>query len=245
MDLALALMAGVDIPIAELQLTLHQPTIKEIAYMGETDFFSALHYLCLDKQSLIQDETLLEDLSNFQVLMKVIEQSESADKKIAITTLLSILFPSHRPTMTPHSIILLPAQEGGSRILIDNTNFEIIQNVLKQVLCVSSIFQGDNIVYNPGNAEAKRIAEKLMRGRRKAAELKGKNKESVLSRYLSILTVGLNTMTLQDCLNLTIYQLFDLIERYNLYLDWNIDLRVRLAGGSPKTDAENWMKNIH
>lgn len=244
MDLDLALMAGIDIPIADLQLTLHQPTIKDIAFMGEQNFFTAIHYLCLDKYSLVEDESLLKDLSNFQVLMKVIEQSESADKKIAIITLLSILFPSHAPTMTPQSIILL-SQTNENNILIDSNNFETLQNMLKLVLCVNNIFQGDNIVYNPANAEAKRIADKLMRGRRKVAELKGKNKESALSRYLSILTIGLDSMSLQDCLNLTIYQLFDLIERYNLYLDWNIDLKVRLAGGTPKTDAENWMKNIH
>jgi hypothetical protein len=106
--------------------------------------------------------------------------------------------------ITPRSIILRH-RDTGDTALIDSDNFEILQNVLKEVLCVQSIFQGDNIVYNPGNAEAKRIADKLMRGRRKAAELKGKNKESAISRYLSILTVGIPSMSLQDCLALTMY----------------------------------------
>jgi hypothetical protein len=34
-DYRLSLMAGIDIPIPELQLTVHVPTIKDIAYMGE------------------------------------------------------------------------------------------------------------------------------------------------------------------------------------------------------------------
>ena len=38
MDIRLALMTGVDIPIPELQATLHQPTIKEISYLGEKEF---------------------------------------------------------------------------------------------------------------------------------------------------------------------------------------------------------------
>ena len=46
-------MAGIDIPIPELQLTVHVPTIKDIAYIGETKFFMAVQYLCLDKESLI------------------------------------------------------------------------------------------------------------------------------------------------------------------------------------------------
>ena len=68
-------MAGIDIPIPELQITAHVPTIKDIAYMGESRFFMAVQYLCLDKESLIYDETLLSALTNFQVLMKVLEQS--------------------------------------------------------------------------------------------------------------------------------------------------------------------------
>ena len=107
-----------------------------------------------------------------------------------------------------------------------------------------NIFQGDNIVYNRGNAEAKRIADKLMRGRRKAAELKGQDNTSASVRYLSILTIGI-PMSMDNLLSLTLYQLFDLIERYTLFIDWDIDLRVRLAGGTPKSEAENWMKNIH
>ena len=38
-DHRLALMTGVDIPIPELQVTIHQPTIKEISMIGEQDFF--------------------------------------------------------------------------------------------------------------------------------------------------------------------------------------------------------------
>nr|DAZ72865.1 MAG TPA: hypothetical protein [Caudoviricetes sp.] len=41
------------------------------------------------------------------------------------------------------------------------------------------------------------------------------------------------------------YQLYDLVERYTLYLNWDLDIRQRLAGGTPDKPAENWMKNIH
>ena len=42
MDIRLALMTGIDIPVPELQTVIHQPTIKEISYMGEQDFFVGL-----------------------------------------------------------------------------------------------------------------------------------------------------------------------------------------------------------
>lgn len=238
-------MAGIDIPIPELQLTIHVPVIKEIAFMGETKFFMAVQYLCLDKESLIQDETLLSSLTNFQVLMKVLEQSQDKDKKNAVIMLLTLLFPDYIPVITRNSIILTKQGEN-QPLLIDDNNFDIFQSVLKEILCVNSLFQGNNVIYNPANDRAKEIAEKLMRGRRKVAEIKSKgNNESVLTRYISILTIGSNTMSLEDCLNLNMFQIFDLMERYNAFIEWDVDLRIRLAGGKPDKPVESWMRDIH
>ena len=238
-------MAGIDIPIPELQLTIHVPVIKEIALMGETKFFMAVQYLCLDKESLIQDETLLSSLTNFQVLMKVLEQSQDKDKKNAVIMLLTLLLPDYIPVITRNSIILTKQGEN-QPLLIDDNNFDIFQSVLKEILCVNSLFQGNNVIYNPANDRAKEIAEKLMRGRRKVAEIKSKgNNESVLTRYISILTIGSNTMSLEDCLNLNMFQIFDLMERYNAFIEWDVDLRGRLAGGKPDKPVESWMRDIH
>ena len=52
-------------------------------------------------------------------------------------------------------------------------------------------------------------------------------------------------MSLHDLTNCTMYQLYDLIERYILYINWDINIRTRLAGGKPDTQPEDWMKNIH
>lgn len=158
--------------------------------------------------------------------------------------LLKILFPDYVAMISKNSIILTIV--GKEPVLIDDNNFGMFQAVLKEVLCVHSIFQGNNIVYNPGNEAARKIAEKLMRGRRKVAEIKSKgNSESVLTRYVSILTIGTNSMSLNDCINLNMFQLFDLMERYNAFVEWDIDLRVRLAGGKPDKQVESWMKDIH
>jgi hypothetical protein len=39
MDTKLSLMIGVDIPIPECKLIAHQPTLRDIAFIGETDYF--------------------------------------------------------------------------------------------------------------------------------------------------------------------------------------------------------------
>jgi hypothetical protein len=52
-------------------------------------------------------------------------------------------------------------------------------------------------------------------------------------------------MSLYELTNTTMYQLYDLIERYSLYMSWDIDIRSRLAGAKPDSQPDNWMKNIH
>ena len=213
-------MTGIDVPVPELHMTIHAPTITEIAYMGEEDFFMALQYLCIQKEALIQDETLLAQLSNFQVLMKVLEQSKDKQhKKQAIQTLLLLLLPNKQSIFLPHSIMLNEPDQ--DPVSIDDSNFDIFQEYVRQILCVGSIFQGDNIIYNPGNDRAKEIAAKIMAGRRKVAELKSKEegKQSILTRYISILTIGTSTITLDIAKGLTLFQLFDLMDRYSAFVE--------------------------
>jgi hypothetical protein len=59
MDYRLSLIAGTDIPIPECQLVIHQPSIKEIAFLGEEDFFIGIQCLCIHKTMCIEDPTLL------------------------------------------------------------------------------------------------------------------------------------------------------------------------------------------
>lgn len=237
-------MAGIDVPIPELQLTAHIPTIKDIAYMGEQSFFLAIQYLCLEKEALIQDEILLSSLSNFQVLMKILQQTKDADKKSAVITLLKLLFPDHSAAITKNSIILMIPN--GSTTLIDNNNFDTFQKVIKEVLCVNSLFQGDNIIYNPSGPRAKRIADTMMRGRIKVAQQKNSkgNNTSVLTRYISILSIA-QGIPITEYNNYNMFQLFDAMDRYTKKTEWDIDLKVRLAGGKPDKQVESWMNELH
>ena len=239
-DIRLSLMCGIDIPIPELQLTLHQPRIKEIAYLGEKDFFIGVQCLNINKNVFVQDKTLLQNSSNFQIFMTIMSETEAKDKKLATQQLLSILFPQYNVLFTPRSIVL----QGENTIMIDDSNFEFLQEILKEIFCISNQ-NNQQQGFNPANKKAQEIAEKLMRGRKRVAEINGSANASIFSQYLSILTVGLNSMSFGDCMNLTMYQLYDLVERYSLYVNWDMDVKCRLAGGKPDSQPDNWMKDIH
>jgi hypothetical protein len=74
MDIRLALMCGTDIPVPELQNSIHQPTIKEISYIGEQTFFVGLHTLTINKNLLTQGKNLLENTTNFQIFMTIMKE---------------------------------------------------------------------------------------------------------------------------------------------------------------------------
>ena len=241
MDLRLALMCGTDYPVPECQLVIHQPRIKEIALIGETDFFQGAQCLCLNKSMFVKDESLLGDTTNFQIFMTIMSEKEAIEKRMAVEQISTLLFPSYKITFAPRSMLFM---KDGQSIMIDETNFEYLQNAISTICCLkSSSMQQQS--FNPADAKAKEIAEKLMRGRQRVAAQKGEDNTSIFSQYLSTLTVGLRSMSLQECMDLTVYQLFDLVERYMLYVNWDMDIRSRLAGATPEGQPDNWMKNIH
>lgn len=241
MDTRLALMCGTDYPVPECQLIIHQPRIKEIALIGENDFFTGVQCLCLNKSMFVKDESLLENTNNFQIFMTIMAEKEAADKKMAVQQVCTLLFPNDKVLFTPRSIMI---SKDGNSILIDETNFDFLQAAISSICCLKT-GPMDQQAFNPADKKAREIAEKLMRGRQRVAAQKGETNTSVFSQYLSILTVGINSMSLQDLSNLTMYQLYDLIERYMLYVNWDMDVRCRLAGGKPDSQPDNWMKNIH
>lgn len=236
MDLQLSLMTGIDIPIPECQLILHQPSIMEIGLIGEATFFTGAQCLCINKSMHAQE---FPNASNFAIFIMLMQDERAKDKKADVQQVLTILFPNYQIMFTPRSILF---NQEGETFIVDEGNFENLQEVLKQVFCLGVNGQES---FNPANDAAKKIADKLMRARQRVAAEKGAQTGSIFTQYLSILTVGLDSMSLLELRNLTVFQLYDLVERFRLYTNWDLDTRTRLAGGKPDSKPDNWMKVIH
>lgn len=238
-DYSLGLLTGVDLPIPEIQITIHQPTIKEISLIGEHDFFMGIQVLCINKNMYNLSEEALANTSNFQIFIAIMNEAQVSDKREAVLQVLALLFPKYNVIFTPRSMLL---NSGDVSVIIDEGNFESLQKLLIQQFCLSGSGQEQ---FNPANEKAKAIAQKLMKSRQKIAEMKAKeNSGSMFGQYLSVLTIG-TSLTLKDAMELTMYQLYDLIERYSLYINWDIDIRSHMAGAKGDKPIENWMKQIH
>ena len=243
MDYRLALMCGSDIPVPECKLVIHQPSVYEISMLGEKSFFTGAQCLSIYKSMFIQDKTVLSEINNFQIFMTIMQEKSAKDKKEAVEQVLLLLFPKQQVLFTPNSLLFRSTGEQDETVIIDESNFEQLQEVLRKVFCVTT-GPMDQQAFNPGGNKAQEIARKLQRGRERIAAENNNKSTSVISQYLSILAVALH-QSLESLIHLTIYQLYDLIERYHLWIAWDLDVRTRLAGGKPDSKPDNWMKNLH
>ena len=245
-DQRLALAAGLDIPIPECQVIIHQPRVKEIGMMGENDFNTGAQILCIDRNSFSEGQDLPIEVTNFNLLMSLLNEKEAADKKQMVKTVLALVLPDYRIILTPRSIL---CNKDNENLIIDEGNFDDFQKILKKVFCSGKKKDKDGEVpetYNPANEAAKKIAEKLYKGRKQIAEMKAKANpdDSALSRYISILAIGLG-YSMEQLNNLTLFQINDLFERFTLKMKQDMDISMRLAGGKPDEQPDHWMGPLH
>ena len=245
---SLTLISGIDIPIPEIGVNIHQPTIREIAYIGEKSFYEAAQTMIIQKEGFInglenitqEDKIALSQMSNFEIFLKLVEANPLSSTKVQM--LLSLLFPDFNSSIEERFIFLVNPKEQKS-ILINDSNFEILQEVITTILCLQSGNTKEE--FNPQGDRAREIAEKIKRGRERAARLKGEKRQqsSFLSKYISGLGIGTNTLNIHNVLDLTLYQLLNQLERYGLYTQYNISIQAKMAGAKDVEDVD-WLKDI-
>ena len=100
-DYNLGLMTGIDLPVPELQTVIHQPTIREISMIGEQDFFIGIQVLCIDKNTYLQNNEFMGDITNFQLFLAIMNEKQVVEKRIAVQQVLTLLFPQAKVIFTP------------------------------------------------------------------------------------------------------------------------------------------------
>ena len=241
----LLLLSGNDIPIEEANLVLHQPTLKEIALIGEDKFFSGCEFLRFTKEKLnSEDRNRLENISNFNIIMSIMrEKNPSVQQQVVCATMvLSLLFPTYSIQINYNNMSIDLSQEE-MVFSLNESNYDAFVKVLNEIL---SLEGGEGTDYNPSGDMARQIADKLRDRQAKLAMAKGNDNQkiAILSRYVSILAVGENK-DMNSLLNYTVYQLFDEFKRYQLKLNWDIHLKAQMAGAKDLQEVDDWMEDIH
>jgi hypothetical protein len=124
------LAAGLDIPIPECQVIIHQPRVKEIGMMGENDFNMGAQILCIDRNSFSEGQDLPIEVTNFNLLMSFLNEKEAADKKQTVKAVLALVLPDYQIILTPRSIL---CNKDNENLIIDEGNFDNFQKILKKI----------------------------------------------------------------------------------------------------------------
>lgn len=239
----LLLLSGNDIPFLQAGISIHQPRLRQIAYITEEGFWPACELLKFDKEILIdQDKLNLSNMSNFNIIMIMMQEKniESQKARVNVTSLLSLLFPTSEIHLGKETIQLYNHQTEETHE-INKDNFQVLKQILIDMFCLN----GDNKQYDPQGQLAKKIANQIKRGREKKAKLApGNQKITILSRYVSILAVG-EHKSINDLMDYTIYQLMDEFTRYQLKVGYDSYIQFKCAGATDMKDPEDWYKDIH
>ena len=242
----LTLELGIDVPFVEAGITIHQPRLKEIAYITEHRFWLGCQLLKFDKENLTeQDKNSLSNWSNFNILMSMIQEKnmESQQAKLNVMSILTLLFPYYTINLGTKAIQLQHSQTK-EIAEINNNNFEIFKNFVSEMFCLNG---GDDKQYNPAGDLAKKIADKFKKARAKRAQLASGGRDqkiSILSRYISILTVG-QKKDMNSFQDYTVYQLMDEFSRFNLKLQYDAWVKYKIAGAQDLQTPEDWLKDMH
>lgn len=238
----LTLQTGIDIPFTKAHVTIHNPTIEELGYIGEENFHAGVHFLCFDRNRLsAEDKTNLANSSDFEIFMNMINNPQLAKYKVNVLMVLALLFPRHKIKIDKDQIIL-QLEDISS---INNLNYEEFKSILQQVFCLNIDAEGKDSSFNPADDLARRIAEKIQKGKARREKAKGeKEHSSIYGQYISILSVGLQKSK-KELTKYTVYQLRDEMTRFQLKEAFDMNIKARLAGAKDVEEVDNWMKDIH
>ena len=244
----LLLLSGNDIPFPGARTNIHQPSLKEIALIGEEQFFVGCGFLNFSKELLSDsDKNRLSNYNDFDIFMSIIiNQTKDTKRSLeAAFLVLTLIFPLYQISVRDNMIVLSREQE---ELFINRNNFDEFKSIISAMFSLN-ISGKNNENYNPAGDMATRIAEKFKKRHEQLAKtakgrLESGKQISILSRYASILAIGLQ-LGLNEIMQWTVYQLYDEVQRFQLKVQWDAYIQARMAGAKDLEEVDNWMIDLH
>ena len=243
----LILLSGADIPFIEGTITIHQPTLFEISFIGEETLFTGCELLKFSKDILAsEDKNRLSNYTDFNILMSIInDKSGSMIHNVSCAKqVLELMFPLYDIAYMPNEMVFVDRNDKFTVYgQINDTNFLAFKEVLVEMFCLKQTTGAGE--YNTQGELAKKIADKFKRRQQQLAELSAKPKKvAIFSRYVSILAVG-EHKDMNSFMKYTVYQLLDEFQRFQLKMGYDVYFQARIAGAKDIKEPEDWMKDIH
>ena len=242
---SLLLLSGQDLPFVGATINIHQPRIKEIAFVGEDLFFLGTNFLCFSKDKLNQkDKINLTNKTDFDILMSMINNKTDNTIKGSIMSaqlIISLIFPDYQLMKMPTMLVLTKKNEDGTKeqSVINNSNYDQFRQILRDMFCLKNLSGGGD--YNPANKLAQQIANKLRDRHKKLSKNKPSNESiDIIGNYVSVLSLGAGH-TINQLMQYTLYQLFDQFNRFIRKYKYESWYSAKLAGAEGLDDVNDWI----
>lgn len=246
----LLLLSGNDIPFPEARVNIHQPTLKEISFIGEEAFFMGCGFLNFSKELLSeQDKINLSNYDDFDIFMStMINKTDMATRRCINNAklVLNLMFPLYGIEVRNDAIVLIKNEQ---EFIINKNNFLNFKKIIIKMFCLDLGENSFKEEYNPVGDMSKKIAEKFKKRHEKLLKIENEQNKnnknfSILSRYVSILSVGCQK-DLNNLMQYTIYQLYDEFQRFQMKVQWDAYIQAKMAGAQNLEDVDNWMIDLH
>ena len=256
----LTLITGDDILLKKPVVKIRQPSIKEIALIGEGKFFRSLSIFEIDSKPLTDFINSIEERSDEEKAVMVsaitdydnllffmrssfIGGEQDKFKIVELTkTIFKLMMPEYNFVFNQETgVMLLMAQnEDSHSIVVDREFFGLIKDIARQIFLLDKFFGASE--KTEMSAAAQKIADKMAESEKKIRKLKGENEDetSYFARILSIMGMERDLNYLSS---LTVYQLNNQFERMNLFISYDQSVKASLAGAQ-NVEIIDWYKKI-
>lgn len=253
------LFSGIEVPIPELGIILRHPTLRDIAYIGEENFFKILNLLNIDKNIFINNinkekfeteeeyleyKNLWENLNQFETLLAVLLISSKEEKEQIIediTTFLNMILSTNYSISFEEEEIILIKED---KVLIIRSNEYNILLQYINILCCWDHFTSNtsNKEFDPLDDKAREIVEKIKKGRERVNKNNKDNKDiSIFKNYLKKLNVGLG-LAYGQLLDFTVYQAVESMKDLQAKILYEDEMRAIVAGAKPSENFKHWLQ---
>jgi hypothetical protein len=209
-----SLILGKDIPFHSGGIIIHQPTLSEIASLGEDAFFTGLHLLTISKgiSGIFLDKNVLESYDDFHIFMSLLDSKEEIIK-IHLIYILDLIFPNYEISYDKGKekiFFKLKEDEGFGEL--NPSNYDEFKKYIKEIFCMNST---ENAEYNPANKAAAAIAEKLQKAKlnKQKTNQSTQGNTNIIYNKVSALSIAFSKppIAFLDC---TYWMLNDVFMRY-------------------------------
>jgi len=229
-------------PLHINELAIYPISVRQVIEVGETQYNS---YIMLLLKPNILFENFLKDVKNID--------SEDIEKitKLEILLLFCSLYPQFIDNIakafnffTGKDIVF--NQEGYFEIKdMDIKVDEEFYNQFVHIIELQTYMfkQEEEKVLSK---KAKEILDQKKKSQEKIDRLKNKdNSPLTITDYISIVSAKSYEMDMQKCLDMTIYALFDYVERHALFDNYDIGVKQLLAGAkADQVNLKHWLSKL-